>query len=256
MFQLSSVYFERLLESSLDIVIAVDHRGQIIFYNDGASKTLGYTRAEVQGKRVRLYPSIEEARRVLEAMRSEEVGEKGKVKNFETALVAKSGERIPVSFSGSIIYDENEAEIGSIGFHRDLREIRLPPGYFERLLESSLDIVIALDHKGQIIFYNDGAHQTLGYTSQEIHGKRVWASVYPNLDEARRVMEAMRSEGVGEKGKVKNFETTLVTKSGEHIPAAISGSIIYDEAGQRGRLGWLFERSAGDSPPRSVSDAG
>ena len=240
MFQLPSIYFERLLESSLDTVIAVDHRGQIIFYNDGASKTLGYTREEVKGKRVKLYPSIEEARRVLEVMRSEEIGEKGKVKSFETALVAKSGERIPVSFSGSIIYDENGTEIGSIGFHRDLREIRLPPGYFERLLENSLDIVIALDHKGQIIFYNDGAHQTLGYTSQEIHGKRVWTSVYPSLDEARRVMEAMRGEEIGAKGKVKNFETALVTKSGEHIPAALSASIIYDDNGKEaGSIGFL-----------------
>ncbi len=240
MFQLSSVYFERLLESSLDIVIAADHRGQIIFYNDGASKTLGYTRDEVQGKRVRLYPNLAEARRVLEAMRGEDIGEKGKVKNFETTLVAKGGEQIPISFSGSIIYDENGTEIGSIGFHRDLREIRLPPGYFERLLESSLDIVIALDHKGQIIFYNDGAYQTLGYTSQEIHGQRVWDSVYPNIDEARRVMEAMRSEEVGEKGKVKNFETTLVTKSGEPIPAAISASIIYNDAGnEAGSIGFL-----------------
>ena len=82
MFQLSSVYFERLLESSLDIVIAVDHRGQIIFYNDGASKTLGYTREEVQGKRVLLYPSIEEARRVLETMRSEDIGGKGQGQEF------------------------------------------------------------------------------------------------------------------------------------------------------------------------------
>ena len=106
---------------------------------------------------------------------------------------------------GSIIYDENRAEIGSIGFHRDLREIRLPPGYFERLLESSLDIVIALDHKGQVIFYNDGAHQTLGYTSQEIHGKRVWTSVYPSIDEARRVMEAMRGAQVGEQGQDQGF---------------------------------------------------
>ncbi len=240
MFQPPSIYFERLLESSLDIVIAVDHRGQIIFYNDGASTTLGYTRDEVQGKRVMLYPSIEEARRVLDAMRSDELGERGKVKNFETVLVAKSGEHIPISFSGSLIYDDDGVEIGSIGFHRDLREIRLPPGYFERLLESSLDIVIALDHKGQIIFYNDGAHETLGYTSREIHGKRVASSVYPNIQEARRVMAAMRSEKVGERGKVKNFETTLVTKTGDPIPAAISASIIYDDSGnESGSIGFI-----------------
>ena len=242
MFQLPPVYFERLLESFLDIVIAVDRRGQIIFYNDGASKTLGYTAAEVRdsNERVMLYPDVTEARRVLNALRNDEFGQKGQVKNFETTLVAKNGEHIPVSFSGSLIYDEQGEEVGSIGFHRVLREIHLPPEYFERLLENSLDIVIAVDRKGQIIFYNDGAHQTLGYTSAEIHGKRVWPTVYPGLEEARRVMNAMRSGEEGEKGKVKNFETTLVCKNGEHIPAAISGSLIYDAGGYEiGSVGFL-----------------
>ena len=125
------MYFERLLESFPDIVIAVDRKGQIIFYNAGASKTLGYTFEELQdayrrGQRVMLYPDLTEARRVLEALRGEEFGEKGTVKNFETTLVAKNGEHIPVSFSGSLIYDEEGQEIGSIGFHRDQREIHLP----------------------------------------------------------------------------------------------------------------------------------
>ena len=97
----------------------------------------------------------------------------------------------------------------------------------EALLESSLDIVIAVDRKGQIIFYNDGAYKTLGYTSAEILGKQV-TTVYPSLDEARAVKAAMRSgEFGGERGKVKNFETVLVAKSGERIPAAISGSLIF-----------------------------
>jgi len=124
--QLLPVYFERLLESSLDIVIAADREGQIIFYNDGAYKTLGYTSAEILGKQVTtVYPSLDEARAVKAAMRSGEFGgERGKVKNFETVLVAKSGERIPAAISGSLIYDETGAEIGSIGFLKDLRDIR------------------------------------------------------------------------------------------------------------------------------------
>jgi PAS domain S-box-containing protein len=125
MFQLPPVYFERLLEISLDIVIAVDAKGQIIFYNDGARKTLGYTPAEIRGKHVTtVYPSLDEARKVMAAMRSGEFGEKSKVKNFETTLVTKSGEHMPVAISGSIIYDETGAEVGSIGFLKDLREIR------------------------------------------------------------------------------------------------------------------------------------
>ncbi len=125
MFQLPPVYFEKLLESSLDIVIAVDRKGQITFYNDGASQTLGYTMMEMKGKRVTIvYPTIEEARRVMSAMRYGEAGEQGKIKNFETVLVNKNGERIPVAISGSLIYDETGQEIGSIGFLKDLREIR------------------------------------------------------------------------------------------------------------------------------------
>ena len=125
MFQLPPVYFEHLLASSLDIVIAVDNEGQIIFYNDGAYRTLGYTLAEIRGKPVTtVYPNIEEARRVMAAMRGKEFGETGQVKNFETELVAKNGEHIPVAISGSVICDEIGHELGSIGFLKDLREIR------------------------------------------------------------------------------------------------------------------------------------
>jgi PAS domain S-box-containing protein len=122
---LPQIYFEKLLESSPDIVIAVDRKGFIVFYNDGARQTLGYSSQEILGKPVELvYPSRDEARRVMQAMRSGEHTGRGKVKNFETVFTAKSGERIPVAISGSIIYDDAGDEIGSIGFAKELREIR------------------------------------------------------------------------------------------------------------------------------------
>lgn len=123
--RLPGTYFERLVESSPDIVIAVDRSGTIIYYNDGAEKGLGNTAAEMLGQSVlRLYPSTQEAHRVMEAMRSDEFGGPGKVKNFETTFVTRWGEQIPVAISGSILSDENGLEIGSIGFAKDIREIR------------------------------------------------------------------------------------------------------------------------------------
>ena len=122
---LPRIYFERLLESSPDIVVAVDRHGSIVFYNDGARQTLGYASEEVLGKPVDLvYVSRAEAKRVMGAMRSPAHGGCGKVKNFETTFRNKSGEHIPVAISGSIISDEDGTEIGSIGFAKDLREIR------------------------------------------------------------------------------------------------------------------------------------
>lgn len=122
---LPSSSFERLVESSPDIVVAVDRSGTVIYYNDGAEKGLGYTAAEIIGQSVdRLYPSVREAHRVMGAMRSDDFGGPGKVKNFETTFVTRSGEHLPVAISGSILYDENGLETGSIGFAKDIREIR------------------------------------------------------------------------------------------------------------------------------------
>jgi PAS domain S-box-containing protein len=123
--RLPGSYFERLVESSPDIVIAVDRTGTIIYYNDGAEKGLGYTAVEILGQNVgRLYPSMQEAQRVMAAMRSDDFGGPGKVKNFETTFVTRWGEQMPVAISGSVLYDENGLEIGSIGFAKDIREIR------------------------------------------------------------------------------------------------------------------------------------
>ncbi|MFQ5668372.1 MAG: PAS domain S-box protein, partial [Candidatus Binatia bacterium] len=118
-------FLEQLIESSPDIVVAVDRAGVVVFYNDGAEKNLGYTAAEILGKHVsKLYPSLAEARRVMDAMRSDSWGGPGKVKSFETMFTDRWGQPLPVAISGSILYDDAGLEIGSIGFAKDLREIR------------------------------------------------------------------------------------------------------------------------------------
>lgn len=124
-FPFSAHYLEQLIESSPDIVVAVDRAGTIIFYNDGAEKNLGYSAAEILGEKVtRLYPSLEEARRVMDAMRSQDWGGPGKVKNFDTVFVDRWGQRLQVAISGSILCDDAGLEIGSIGFAKDIHEIR------------------------------------------------------------------------------------------------------------------------------------
>ena len=121
-FRLPAVYFEQLLEDSPDIIVAVDRHGIITFYNDGARQTLGYTPGDVLGQHVtRLYPDLAEARKVMDAMKAGQGGP-GRVRNFDTTFVTKTAERIPVAISGSII--GGEGTMGSIGFAKDLREIR------------------------------------------------------------------------------------------------------------------------------------
>jgi PAS domain S-box-containing protein len=117
---------EQLVARSTDIVVGTDGGGTVVYYNAGAKKSLGYTAEEILGTPVaQVYPSLDEAKRVMEAMRSPEHGGKDIVETFRTTFLAKSGERIPVAITGTILYDECGEEDGSIGFAKDLREILL-----------------------------------------------------------------------------------------------------------------------------------
>ncbi|MEA2678799.1 MAG: two-component system, sensor histidine kinase SagS [Candidatus Binataceae bacterium] len=122
MLTLDQKYLKTLIESSPDIIIAVDRDGTIIYYNDGARQTLRYSSAEIIEQKVdRIYSSLDEARRVMKAMRA---AEGGRISNFETVLRDKDGLQIACAISGSIIYDDAHSEIGSIGFARDIRRMR------------------------------------------------------------------------------------------------------------------------------------
>lgn len=136
-------YFQKLVESCADIIIAVDQEGTIVFYNDGARQNLGFSQEEMMGKSVlEIYPSRDEARKVMAAMRSGEYGGKGRVRNFETVFKTKTGEQIPVAISASIICDEQGQEVGSIGFAKDLREIRR-----KDQLATLYEIAVGLSHE-------------------------------------------------------------------------------------------------------------
>jgi len=118
---------ERLLQliaRSTDIVCATDAHGKVAYYNDGASRSLGYSQSEILGEFVgKLYPNVEEAQRVMAAMRGPDHGGADIVETFQTTFLSKAGEEIPVAISGTIVRAEDGGEDGTIGFAKDLRAI-------------------------------------------------------------------------------------------------------------------------------------
>jgi len=172
-------YLERLIESSPDIVIAVDNEGTVIYYNDGARQNLGYAPAEIIGQNCALiYGSIEEARKVMKAMR--ESPEHGRIASFETVFRSKGGEPIPVAISGSLIYDEQGSEVGSIGFARDIRRMRR-----REQLATAGEIAVSLAH--EINNPLESIINNLDLLSR---------SVQPHLSEADKVVENERLDSI------------------------------------------------------------
>jgi CheY-like chemotaxis protein len=76
----------------------------------------------------------------MAAMR--ESKDNNRVSNFESVFRNKNNEDIPVAISASLIYDDDNKEIGSIGFARDIREMRR-----REQLATAGEIAISLAHE-------------------------------------------------------------------------------------------------------------
>jgi len=113
---------KNLIRGSIDGIIATDNAGNIVIFNEGAEKIIGYASEEVIRKMalVDLYPAGR-AKKIEEALYGHSYGGPGKLVDYETTILNKDGKEIPVWLSASIIYEDEEA-IGAVGFFRDLSE--------------------------------------------------------------------------------------------------------------------------------------
>lgn len=117
-----SEFQNKLITSSNDGIVATDESGDVIIYNNGAEKIFGYTRNETIRKMNigGLLPEklTSEFMTGLNNQRAVNLSDWR-----ELSIIAKDGKTVPVRFSGSIL-TENEGVIGSVGFFRDLREVK------------------------------------------------------------------------------------------------------------------------------------
>jgi len=120
--QQSNALFRNLIRSAVDCVIAADMKGRIIFFNESASEVFGYTEDEaIGGLSIRdIYPDTLEFD-VMGKLRSDQFGSVGKLNDYAVDVLAKNGERIPISLNASIVYEKGK-EAATIGFFHDLRE--------------------------------------------------------------------------------------------------------------------------------------
>ena len=119
----SNAFLRNLMLSSVDAVIAADRKGKVFIFNDAAAEISGYTVEEALYSLMieQIYPEENRAREIMRMLRSEDRGGRGKLKSYQTNLHRKDGEVIPISLNASIVYEE-DAEVATIGFFRDLRE--------------------------------------------------------------------------------------------------------------------------------------
>jgi PAS domain S-box-containing protein len=116
-------FLTNIIQSSVDGIVVVDTKGNVLIFNQGAERILGYEAAEALGHSKVLceFYDMQLAREMMRRMRSNQYGPPGKLNPTRISFTGKSGEEVPVNFSAAMI-TEGGQEIGSVGIFTDLRE--------------------------------------------------------------------------------------------------------------------------------------
>jgi two-component system NtrC family sensor kinase len=168
----------------------------------------------------------------------ERIEKDGYTKDMEVEFKKKDGNKITVLLTGHPIKNEKGEVVGYQGINLDIserkrieNELREANEFFMKLIESSVDGIIAADMKGNIFIFNKGAEALTGYTAEEVIGKLHITKIYPE-GVAKEIMKKLRSPEYGGAGKFIPTQLNVVNKFGEEIHVQLSAALIYDGKGQ------------------------
>jgi PAS domain S-box-containing protein len=178
-FQLASI-----VESSDDAIIGKSLDGTITSWNRGAEKLYGYTAAEVIGKPVSVLMPPEkedEFPAILERLKRGE-----EIEHYETVRVRKGGERIEVSVTISPVHDSAGRVIAASAIARDIsarkkaeEELRESLSRNAAMVNASLDGIITIDERGNVVEFNPAAEKIFGYSRGEALGREMAELIIP-----------------------------------------------------------------------------
>jgi len=117
------------------------------------------------------------------------------------------------------------------------RELRKANSFLNNIIQSSVDGIVVVDTKGNVLVFNEGAERILGYEAEEVVGHSEVLLKFYDLDLAREMMRRMRSSEYGPRGKVQATRISFTSKSGEEVPVNFSAAIIKEGDREIGSVG-------------------
>ena len=175
-------YTQNVINSSLDIICASDKEGNIIEFNTAAEKVFGYTLKELLGKSIAIIYAFKRDHINVNKQLFDKGYFIGEVKN-----ISKNGKLFTSYLTASVLYNDNNEQIGSMGISRDVTELKEAENQliesedrYKDILENATDLIQSLDKYGNIIYVNKAWKKTLGYNSSEIIGKNIIEIIHPD----------------------------------------------------------------------------
>ncbi|MCG6154605.1 PAS domain S-box protein [Rubinisphaera margarita] len=221
------------LASIGDAVISTNAEGDVVFLNTVAESLTGWTTADASGRPLtEVFRIINETTRATvenPALRAIREGVIVGLANH-TLLITRDGQEVAIDDSAAPIRDDAGEVIGSVLVFRDIsshkfsvRRLEASEARMRSMLNSALDGIISIDHRGNVIEFNKSAEKMFGYTRDEVLGNEMANFIVPPSLRGRHRdgLERYLKTGVGPVLD-QRLELTAVRRDGEEFPVEIS----------------------------------
>ncbi len=195
----------------------LDNKNNVVIWNKAAEEITGYTRDEVVGHGniwKWVYPDDayrkEVTRKIIDIVKNKKI-----LENFETNIRTKAGETRRISWNTRELAGDDGERLGYIVVGNDITEQRKAEAFRESVIHNANVLITVLDSQGKILVWNIAAETITGYAQNEVVGSHdVWKWLYPDADYRRTITKRI-TDIITSRKYFEDFETTIVTKSGE-----------------------------------------
>lgn len=250
--------YESYFQHLSDGVAILDDKACVLSLNPAGRKLLDVELAEAKGRHINALTNPTDDGLVMDLLMSVSRGENRSDVDVPVRTIA--GRRLVLSVSAAPLDYERDKAVAILTLRDVTRaraladELQKTKDYLERLIDSSVDAIIAADMKGKVILFNKAAESICGWTSEEALQSLDVQKLYPK-SQAREVMAQLRSKEHGGVGRLAQSRREIIHKNGDRIPVSMSAAIIYEGGREIGTVGIFTDLRDRLKLERKLSDA-
>jgi PAS domain S-box-containing protein len=224
--------YEWLFRKAPAMTTAIDEEGRFLDVNNAFVERLGYTRDELVGQRPDVCVTPETAVRIEKEFRPA-LRRTGKIENKPVSLVTKTGVVVDCATNAVIGYDPAGNFLRTIAIYTEVSDQARASFKYRDLYRSTPAMLHTLDADGNVQTVTDHWLHKLGYTRDEVVGRRV-TDFYSEAD--RKRFRGRRLQEAVDRGEFNNVDRQMVTRDGRVLDIVMSAISSRDASGKVDRM--------------------
>lgn len=211
--------------------------GRVFTCNRAFCRLTGYSKQEISRMRwPEDFMATENRARAVDIVRN--IYNNAPPNAYELELAGKGEIRVPVTMSVHTFCDGAGRPHYYYSFITDMTEqkrledsLKMSERKYRELVENANSIILKLDTRGKITFFNEFAQRYFGYQQCEILGKKVVGTIVPVTETSGRDLSRLIGDILAHPQRYVNNENENMRSNGERVWVSWTNKAITDDQG-------------------------